>query len=180
MPAASIEAIRRGCKLYRLTGERKPRRANESGHDWGHFPGILNSGARPDCFGENPIRLTTPGNTPAARVKQVIHLVDRRRKRELLSHRIGAENWQQVLVFTRTKHGASRLASQLTDNGLEAMAIHGNKSQAARTRALKDFKAGAVRVLVATDVAARGLDIDRLPHVFQIRSGVFRTPVQHR
>ena len=107
-------------------------------------------------------------------------MVDRRRKRELLSHRIGAENWQQVLVFTRTKHGANRLASQLTDNGLEAMAIHGNKSQAARTRALKDFKAGAVRVLVATDVAARGLDIDRLPHVFQIRSGVFRTPVQHR
>ncbi len=180
MPAASIEAIRRGCKLYRLTGERKPRRANESNHGWGHFPGILNSGARPDCFGENPIRLTTPGNTPAARVKQVIHSVDRRRKRELLAHRIGAENWQQVLVFTRTKHGANRLASQLTDNGLEAMAIHGNKSQAARTRALKDFKAGAVRVLVATDVAARGLDIDRLPHVFQIRSGVFRTPVQHR
>jgi ATP-dependent RNA helicase RhlE len=100
-----------------------------------------------------------------ARVKQIMHLVDRRRKRELLSHRIGAENWQQVLVFTRTKHGANRLASQLTDDGLEAMAIHGNKSQAARTRALKDFKAGAVRVLVATDIAARGLDIDRLPHV---------------
>jgi superfamily II DNA/RNA helicase len=146
-------------------GGEKTRRSNESGHDWGQFPGILNSGARPDCFGENPIRLTTPGNTPAARVKQVIHLVDRRRKRELLSHRIGAENWQQVLVFTRTKHGANRLASQLTDDGLKAMAIHGNKSQAARTRALKDFKAGAVRVLVATDVAARGLDIDRLPHV---------------
>jgi ATP-dependent RNA helicase RhlE len=106
-----------------------------------------------------------PRNTPVARVKQIMHLVDRRRKRELLSHRIGAENWQQVLVFTRTKHGANRLASQLTDDGLEAMAIHGNKSQAARTRALKDFKAGAVRVLVATDIAARGLDIDRLPHV---------------
>ena len=87
------------------------------------------------------------------------------RLRELLFHRIGAENWQQVLVFTRTKHGANRLANQLTDDGLEAMAIHGNKSQAARTRALKDFKAGAVRVLVATDIAARGLDIDRLPHV---------------
>jgi ATP-dependent RNA helicase RhlE len=106
-----------------------------------------------------------PRNTPVARVKQIMHLVDRRRKRELLSHRIGAENWQQVLVFTRTKHGANRLASQLTDDGLKAMAIHGNKSQAARTRALKDFKAGAVRVLVATDIAARGLDIDRLPHV---------------
>ncbi len=106
-----------------------------------------------------------PRNTPVARVKQIMHLVDRRRKRELLSHLIGAENWQQVLVFTRTKHGANRLASQLTDDGLKAMAIHGNKSQAARTRALKDFKAGAVRVLVATDIAARGLDIDRLPHV---------------
>jgi ATP-dependent RNA helicase RhlE len=106
-----------------------------------------------------------PRNTPVARVKQIMHLVDRRRKRELLSHRIGAENWQQVLVFTRTKHGANRLASQLMDDGLKAMAIHGNKSQAARTRALNDFKAGAVRVLVATDVAARGLDIDRLPHV---------------
>ncbi len=106
-----------------------------------------------------------PRNTPVARVQQIMHLVDRRRKRELLSHRIGAENWQQVLVFTRTKHGANRLASQLTDDGLKAMAIHGNKSQAARTRALKDFKAGAVRVLVATDIAARGLDIDRLPHV---------------
>jgi ATP-dependent RNA helicase RhlE len=106
-----------------------------------------------------------PRNTPVARVKQIMHLVDRRRKRELLSHRIGAENWQQVLVFTRTKHGANRLASQLMDDGLKAMAIHGNKSQAARTRALKDFKAGTVRVLVATDIAARGLDIDRLPHV---------------
>jgi ATP-dependent RNA helicase RhlE len=99
------------------------------------------------------------------RVKQIVHPVDRRRKRELLSHRIGAENWRQVLVFTRTKHGANRLAGQLTDDGLKATAIHGNKSQAARTRALKDFKAGVVRVLVATDIAARGLDIDRLPHV---------------
>jgi ATP-dependent RNA helicase RhlE len=104
-------------------------------------------------------------NTPVERVKQTKHLVDRSRKRELLSHRIGAENWQQVLVFTRTKHGANRLAKQLTGDGLEATAIHGNKSQAARTRALKDFKAGTVRVLVATDVAARGLDIERLPHV---------------
>jgi len=104
-------------------------------------------------------------NTPVERVKQTKHWVDRSRKRELLSHRIGAENWQQVLVFTRTKHGANRLAKQLTGDGLEATAIHGNKSQAARTRALKDFKAGTVRVLVATDVAARGLDIERLPHV---------------
>jgi ATP-dependent RNA helicase RhlE len=104
-------------------------------------------------------------NKPADRVTQVVHPVDRRRKRELLSHRIGTEDWRQVLVFTRTKHGANRLAGQLTDDGLGAVAIHGNKSQAARTRALKDFKAGAVRVLVATDIAARGLDIDRLPHV---------------
>jgi ATP-dependent RNA helicase RhlE len=91
--------------------------------------------------------------------------VDKCRKRELLSHRIGAENWQQVLVFTRTKHGANRLAQQLSDDGIKSAAIHGNKSQAARTRALKEFKDGSVRVLVATDIAARGLDINRLPHV---------------
>jgi ATP-dependent RNA helicase RhlE len=107
----------------------------------------------------------TPRNTPVDRVRQTVYPVDRRRKRELLSHRIGAENWQQVLVFTRTKHGANRLAEQLNRDGIEAVAIHGNKSQGARTRALADFKAGAVRVLVATDIAARGLDIDRLPHV---------------
>jgi len=104
-------------------------------------------------------------NKPADRVKQVIYPVDKDRKRELLSHRIGAENWQQVLVFTRTKRGASRLAENLSRDGLNAEAIHGNKSQAARTRVLRDFKAGRVRVLVATDIAARGLDIDRLPHV---------------
>jgi ATP-dependent RNA helicase RhlE len=94
-----------------------------------------------------------------------VHPVDKRRKRELLSHRIGAENWQQVLVFTRTKHGANRLAEQLNGDGLKAAAIHGNKTQGARTRALADFKAGTVRILVATDIAARGLDIDGLPHV---------------
>ena len=106
-----------------------------------------------------------PRNTTADRVSQVVHPVDKARKRELLSHRIGAGNWRQVLVFTRTKHGANRLAKQLTLDGLNAAAIHGNKSQAARTRALAEFKAGSVRVLVATDIAARGLDIDRLPHV---------------
>jgi ATP-dependent RNA helicase RhlE len=106
-----------------------------------------------------------PRNTAAERVKQIVHPVDRRRKRELLSHCIGAGNWRQVLVFTRTKHGANRLAEQLSDDGLRAVAIHGNKSQGARTKALADFKAGRVRVLVATDIAARGLDIDRLPHV---------------
>ena len=104
-------------------------------------------------------------NKPAELVKQIVHPVDKGRKRELLSHRIGSENWKQVLVFTRTKHGANRLAKQLTDDGLTAAAIHGNKSQTARTRALSDFKANRVRVLVATDIAARGLDIDRLPHV---------------
>ena len=104
-------------------------------------------------------------NKPVEQVSQIVHPVDKRRKRELLSHRIGKENWKQVLVFTRTKHGANRLAGQLSDDGIESSAIHGNKSQAARTRALKEFKAGAVRVLVATDIAARGLDIDRLPHV---------------
>ncbi|MCH7822265.1 MAG: DEAD/DEAH box helicase [Proteobacteria bacterium] len=104
-------------------------------------------------------------NKPVDLVTQVVHPVDKRRKRELLSHRIGAENWRQVLVFTRTKHGANRLAGQLADDGITSTAIHGNKSQAARTRALREFKAGTVRVLVATDIAARGLDIDRLPHV---------------
>ncbi len=104
-------------------------------------------------------------NTTADRVSQLVYPVDKSRKRELLSHRIGAENWRQVLVFTRTKHGANRLAKQLETDGITAAAIHGNKSQAARTRALRDFKDGSVRVLVATDIAARGLDIDRLPHV---------------
>jgi len=106
-----------------------------------------------------------PRNTPTELVAQRVHPVDRERKRELLSFLIGSGNWRQVLVFTRTKHGANRLAQQLERDGLTAAAIHGNKSQAARTRALADFKAGAVRVLVATDIAARGLDIDQLPHV---------------
>jgi len=104
-------------------------------------------------------------NKPAERVSQVVHPVDKRRKRELLSHHIGRNNMEQVLVFTRTKHGANRLAGQLIDDGIKATAIHGNKSQAARTRALADFNAGKVQVLVATDIAARGLDIEHLPHV---------------
>lgn len=104
-------------------------------------------------------------NTAAECVAQTIHPVDSKRKRELLSFLIGSRNWQQVLVFTRTKHGANRLARQLEKDGITTAAIHGNKSQGARTRALTNFKQGSVRVLVATDIAARGLDIDQLPHV---------------
>ncbi|MGB5347063.1 MAG: DEAD/DEAH box helicase [Woeseia sp.] len=106
-----------------------------------------------------------PRNTTAERVSQVVHPVDRSRKREMLSQLIGKNNWRQVLVFARTKHGSNRLAEQLNTDGISTSAIHGNKSQGARTRALADFKAGKVRVLVATDIAARGLDIERLPHV---------------
>jgi len=104
-------------------------------------------------------------NTTAELVTQVIHPVDRERKRELLSYMVGTQNWRQVLVFTRTKHCANRLSSQLEQDGISSAAIHGNKTQGARTRALADFKRGEVRVLVATDIAARGLDIDQLPHV---------------
>ena len=104
-------------------------------------------------------------NITAEGIEQVAHPVDKQRKREMLSHMIGSRNWRQVLVFTRTKHGANRLAQQLEKDGLGAAAIHGNKSQGARTRALAGFKNGTVRVLVATDIAARGLDIDQLPHV---------------
>ncbi|HAB23485.1 MAG TPA: ATP-dependent RNA helicase RhlE, partial [Pantoea sp.] len=104
-------------------------------------------------------------NTASEQVSQLVHFVDKKRKRELLSQLIGEGNWQQVLVFTRTKHGANHLAEQLNKDGITAAAIHGNKSQGARTRALADFKTGAIRVLVATDIAARGLDIEELPHV---------------
>ena len=106
-----------------------------------------------------------PANATADRIEQVVHPVDKIRKRELLSRLISVGDWRQVLVFTRTKHGANRLAEQLGKDGLTAAAIHGNKSQGARTRALAGFKNGEVRVLVATDIAARGLDIDQLPYV---------------
>ncbi len=108
---------------------------------------------------------TARRNTTAESVKQLIHPVDRNRKRELLSFLISSANWRQVLVFTRTKHGANRLTKQLDRDGISATAIHGDKSQGARTKSLADFKRGDVRVLVATDIASRGLDIDRLPHV---------------
>ncbi len=104
-------------------------------------------------------------NTTAETVAQRVYPVDRERKRELLAHLVRENDWHQVLVFTRTKHGANRLAEQLDKDGLSALAIHGNKSQSARTRALTEFKAGTLRLLVATDIAARGIDIDQLPHV---------------
>lgn len=111
------------------------------------------------------IEVAARRNMAAELVTQVVHPVGRTRKRQLLSHLIRKGDWSQVLVFTKTKHGANRLEKQLKADGISATAIHGNKSQAVRTRALANFKSGAVRILVATDVASRGLDIDRLPHV---------------
>ncbi len=104
-------------------------------------------------------------NATADTVAQKVYPVDRDKKRQLLAHLIQEKQWFQVLVFTRTKHGANRLAEQLTKDGITALAIHGNKSQAARTRALAEFKSGELQVLVATDIAARGIDISELPHV---------------
>src|SRR6185503_10198632 len=104
-------------------------------------------------------------NTPAELVGQVVHPVDAARKRELLAHLVQSNDWRQVLVFCRTKHGANRLAQQLVRAGIESDAIHGNKAQNHRTRTLKRFKDNELRVLVATDIAARGLDIEALPHV---------------
>ncbi len=104
-------------------------------------------------------------NTASETVKQAVYPVDKVRKRELITHLITEGKWKQVLIFTRTKHGANRLAGQLEKDGITSAAIHGNKSQNARTKALADFKKGEVRVLVATDIAARGIDIDQLPHV---------------
>jgi len=104
-------------------------------------------------------------NVSAHSIDQVIHFVDKGRKKELLSYLIQKDNWHQVLVFTRTKHGANKLTKQLEFDGISAAAIHGNKSQGARTKALADFKDNSIQVLVATDIAARGIDIDQLPHV---------------
>jgi len=114
----------------------------------------------------NPERIeVTPPNTTVERIEQRLYRLPSGHKRALLAHLITQGAWEQVLVFTRTKHGANRLAEYLEKHGLTAAAIHGNKSQNARTKALADFKANSVRVLVATDIAARGLDIDQLPHV---------------
>jgi len=104
-------------------------------------------------------------NTPTELVQQSVHLVPQIHKKDLLAHLIRQHNWQQVLVFTRTKHGANKLAEKLLKDGIPAAAIHGNKSQAARTRALAQFKDSTLQVLVATDIAARGIDIDQLPQV---------------
>ena len=118
--------------------------------------GLLNNAAEVEV---------APRNTTAERVNQSVYLIEQKQKRHLLAHLINKGEWSQVLVFTRTKHGANRLAEQLDKQGITAAAIHGNKSQNARTRALADFKSNALRVLVATDIAARGLDIDQLPQV---------------
>jgi ATP-dependent RNA helicase RhlE len=104
-------------------------------------------------------------NSAVEVIQQTIYPVDRDKKHPMLAHLIKSNNWTQVLVFTRTKHGANKLVEQLGADGIGAMAIHGNKSQSARTKALSEFKDGALQVLVATDIAARGIDIDQLPHV---------------
>ncbi|MNR92489.1 ATP-dependent RNA helicase RhlE [compost metagenome] len=104
-------------------------------------------------------------NSTVEIIEQKIHPVDRDKKHPMLAHLIKSNNWSQVLVFTRTKHGANKLVEQLEKDGISGMAIHGNKSQSARTRALSEFKDGSLQVLVATDIAARGIDIDQLPHV---------------
>jgi len=107
----------------------------------------------------------TPRNTTVQRITQVVHPVGRTKKKELLAHIIEQHDWSQVLVFTRTKFGANHVAEYLTKKGIKSMALHGNKSQTARTQALAGFKSGDIRALVATDIAARGIDIDELPHV---------------
>jgi ATP-dependent RNA helicase RhlE len=107
----------------------------------------------------------TPSNTTVQRISQVIHPVGRSKKKDVLLHIIQKHDWSQVLVFTRTKFGANNVADFLTKNGVKAMALHGNKSQTARTQALAGFKSGDIRALVATDIAARGIDIEDLPHV---------------
>jgi ATP-dependent RNA helicase RhlE len=116
-----------------------------------------------------PVQLqASPENQAAPSVEAVFHPCDKARKADLLSHLIRSNSWQQVLVFSRTKHGANKVAEHLCRDGLQAAAIHGNKSQGARTRALGGFKSGDVRVLVATDIAARGIDIQQLPYVVNV------------
>jgi ATP-dependent RNA helicase RhlE len=106
-----------------------------------------------------------PRNIAAVSISQKIHPVDKARKAELLSHLIRKGSWEQALIFSRTKHGANKLVKLLAEDGIDSIAIHGNKSQSQRTKALADFKLGKVRILVATDIAARGIDIEQLPMV---------------
>jgi ATP-dependent RNA helicase RhlE len=114
----------------------------------------------------NPVEISvSPANSATEQVEQFVYPTDKNKKNALLAHLIKQENWQQVLVFTRTKHGANKLTRFLEGKGINAAAIHGNKSQGARTKALAAFKEGKIQVLVATDIAARGIDIDQLPHV---------------
>lgn len=128
------------------------------------MPGDIKSLA--DSILNNPIRVEiTKQNTTADSISELIYGIPKEYKRELLSYLIGSNNWQQVLVFVRTKHGADRLEKQLIKDGIRSASLHGDKTQAARTKALELFKTGKVTALVATDVAARGLDIEELPHV---------------
>lgn len=115
---------------------------------------------------KNPVSVEVARrNTAAEKVKQKIHMIAQNQKRHLLAHLVKEESWFQVLVFVRTKHGANRLSSQLLKAGISTSSIHGDKSQGARTKALNDFKAGKLQALVATDVAARGIDMENLSHV---------------
>jgi ATP-dependent RNA helicase RhlE len=115
---------------------------------------------------QNPVQVSVnPQNATADTVEQWVYPVDKKRKPELMSHLVRENSWNQVLIFTRTKHGANRLTKQLQKDGISSAAIHGNKSQNARTAALDSFKRGKVQALVATDIAARGLDIEQLPQV---------------
>jgi len=132
------------------------------------FSATFSSGIRALAKGllNQPMEIDiSPRNTATELVEQKVHPVDKARKSRLLSHLIRTGNWHQALVFSRTKHGADKLARQLQDDGIDAAVIHGNRSQAQRTRALADFKKNKVQVLVATDIAARGIDIDQLPRV---------------
>jgi ATP-dependent RNA helicase RhlE len=143
------------------------------------FSGEIRSLAR--GFLDDPATVqVTPRNSVAPLVAQVVHPVDRERKRELLSHLIRTGAIDQALVFTRTKHGANRLAEQLERDGIAAIAIHGNKSQGQRVRALADFKSGRTPILVATEIAARGLDIDALPHVVNYEQPMVAEDYVHR
>jgi ATP-dependent RNA helicase RhlE len=130
---------------------------------------------------DNPASVqVTPRNTPTDLVEQVVHPVDRERKRELLTHLVRTRAIDQALVFTRTKHGANKLAEQLTRDGIASAAIHGNKSQPQRIRALNDFKQGRVLLLIATEVASRGLDIEALPHVVNYELPMVPADYVHR